>query len=270
MPRSLWSGTLSFGLVTVPVRLVPAVRDRGPTFHQLHAPDGARIEVRRFCAQEEREVPYEELAHGFDLEDGRQVVLTDEELGGVAPEQTRTIDVEAFVELAAIDPVYLDHPYVLLPAGENEGTLRAYQLLVDVIARTGRAALGRFVLRSRQSLVVVREREGLLALSTLRFHDEVRAPEEVLGDGATAGGDAPGGEEVDRAVRVVEALAAPFRPERLRDSRRERLEDVIARKQAGATVRAAPAEEEPEPAADLMAALQRTLADIRARERQEA
>ncbi len=267
MPRALWSGTLSFGLVTVPVRLVPAVRHLGPSLHQLHAADGARIEVRRFCAQEEREVAYEELAHGFDLDDGRQVVLTDEELDGVAPEQTRTIDVEAFVELAAIDPVYLDHPYVLLPAGENEGTLRAYPLLADVIARTGRAALGRFVLRSRQSLVVVREREGLLALSTLRFHDEVRAPEEVLGDGAA--GAAPGEEEVDRAVRVVEALATPFRPERLRDLRRERLEDVIARKRAGSTVRAAPAEEEPEPAADLMAALQRTLADIRARERQE-
>ncbi len=268
MPRSMWSGTLSFGLVTVPVRLVPAVRDLGPNLHQLHEPDGARIEVRRFCAQEDRQVPYEELAHGFDLEDGRQVVLTDEELDAVAPEKTRTIDVEAFVELAAIDPVHLDHPYVLLPAGDNEGTLRAYELLVGVLARTGRAALGRFVMRTRQSLALVRVREGVLALSTLRFHDEVRAPEEVLGD--EPAGRAPSEEEVDRAVRVVEALAAPFRPERLRDSRRERLEDVIARKREGATVRAAPAEEEPEPAGDLMAALQRTLADIRARERQEA
>jgi DNA end-binding protein Ku len=242
------------------------VRDLGPHLHQLHEPDGARIAVRRFCAEEEREVPYDELAHGFDLEDGRQVVLTDEELDAVAPEQTRTIDVEAFVELAAIDPVHLDHPYVLLPAGENEGTLRAYQLLVEVIGRTGRAALGRFVLRTRQSLALVRVREGVLALSTLRFHDEVRPPEDVLGD--APGGREPTEDELDGAVRVIEALAAPFAPERLRDGRRERLEEVIARKREGATVRAAPVEDEPEPAADLMAALQRTLADIRARERE--
>jgi len=266
MPRALWSGTLSFGLVTVPVRLVPAVRDLGPHLHQLHAPDGARIAVRRFCAQEEREVPYDELAHGVDLEDGRQVVLTDEELDAVAPEKTRTIDVEAFVELAAIDPVFLDHPYVLLPAGENEGTLRAYALLAEVIASTGRAALGRFVLRTRQSLALVRVRDGLLALSTVRWADEVRAPEEVLG--AAAGGREPSEEELERAVRIVEALGAPLVPERLRDRRRERLEEVIAAKAQGATVRAAPVEEEPEPAGDLMAALQRTLADIRARERE--
>src|SRR3954462_1407626 len=134
MPRSLWNGSLSFGLVNVPVELVSAARDLDYHFHELHAKDKARIEQRRFCSKEDVEVQWEEVAHAYDL-DGKQVVVTDEELASVQPRKTRTIDIEAFVELADVDPIYLDHPYFLVPAGDSQGTLRAYQLLASVMAK---------------------------------------------------------------------------------------------------------------------------------------
>ena len=133
MPRSLWSGSLSFGLVNVPVQLVSAARDLDFHFRQLHEKDKRRIEQRRFCSEEDVEVIWEEVAHGYDL-DGKQVIVTDEELASVEPRKTRTIDIEAFVELADVDPIYFDHPYFLVPAGDSEGTLRAYRLLVEVMA----------------------------------------------------------------------------------------------------------------------------------------
>ena len=147
MPRALWSGSLSFGLVNVPVQLVSAARDLDYHFHQLHEKDKVRIEQRRFCSEEDVEVTWEEVAHSYD-DDGKQVVITDAELGSVEPRKTRTIDIEAFVNLTDVDPIYFDHPYYLVPAGESEGTLRAYRLLVEVMDRSERVALGRFVMRS--------------------------------------------------------------------------------------------------------------------------
>src|ERR671928_563494 len=140
--RPLWSGSLSFGLVNVPVQMVSAARDLDYHFHQLHEKDKARIEQRRFCSEEDVEVTWEEVARSYDL-DGKQVILTDEELASVEPRKTRTIDIEAFVELAEVDPIYFDHPYFLVPAGESEGTLRAYRLLVEVMDKQERVALGR-------------------------------------------------------------------------------------------------------------------------------
>ena len=133
MPRSLWSGSLSFGLVNVPVQLVTAARDLDLHFHQLHEKDKVRIEQRRFCSKEDEEVLWEEVAHSYDL-DGKEVVITDEELASVEPRKTRTIEIEAFVELAEVDPIYFNHPYFLVPAGEAEGTTRAYRLLVEVMS----------------------------------------------------------------------------------------------------------------------------------------
>ncbi|MEY2514132.1 MAG: end-binding protein Ku, partial [bacterium] len=128
MARALWNGSLSFGLVNVPVALYSAVRDLDVHFHQLHEKDGARIETRRFCAEEDREVPYEVIGNGYEL-DGKQVVLTDDELGGLAPKRTRTIEIASFVDLADVDPILFDHPYWLVPTGESQGPRRAYRLL---------------------------------------------------------------------------------------------------------------------------------------------
>src|SRR3954471_12004770 len=149
MARALWSGSLSFGLVNVPVQLFSAVRDQDLHFRQLHEKDGAAIETRRFCAEEDEEVGFEDVGHGYERDDGGEVVLSDEELAAAAPRKTRTIEIEAFVDLADVDPIAFDHPYFLMPAGDSEGTQRAYRLLLEVMSQTERAALGRFVMRTK-------------------------------------------------------------------------------------------------------------------------
>jgi DNA end-binding protein Ku len=257
MPRTLWNGSLSFGLVNVPVSLTSAARDLDLHFRQLHGKDGAPIEQRRFCTKEDEEVDWEEVAHGYDLK-GKQVVLTDLELALVQPRKTRTIDIEAFVDLEDVDPIYFDHPWFLLPYGESEGTLRAYRLLVDVMESTDRAALGRFVMRTKEYLVVVRPREGLLSLTTMRFHDEVRPSK-----GIAPGGRKPTKKKVDQAVAVIEALAADWDPEQYDDCYRERLLRVVRDKKKGKTIEAPEEQPEPKPAPDLMEALEETLAAMR-------
>jgi len=139
MAGPLWSGSLGFGLVNVPVALHSGVVDRDLHFRQLHAKDHAPIEMHRFCAEEDAEVPYDEIASGYETGDGELVILTDAELATAAPRKTRTIDIEAFVDLADVDPIHFDHPYVLMPLSDSEGTLRAYRLLVEVMARSERA-----------------------------------------------------------------------------------------------------------------------------------
>src|SRR5215216_618287 len=253
MPRALWSGSLSFGLVNVPVQLVSAARDLDYRFHQLHDKDKVRIEQRRFCSKEDTEV-----VHGYDL-DGKQVIVTDEELASVQPRKTRTIDIEAFVDLADVDPIYFDHPYHLVPAGESEGTLRAYRLLVETMSRSGRVALGRFVMRTKEYLVAVRVRDGALSLTTMLFHDEVRPTSPV-----PTGGRTPGKKEVESAVALIEELSTDWKPERYEDCYRERLRRVIDDKRKRRKIEAPEPEKQPAPAPDLMAALERTLKNARA------
>jgi len=254
MARTLWSGSLSFGLVNVPVRLTSAARDLDLHFRQLHEKDGAPIEQRRHCSEEGKEVEWEEVGRGFELDDGEQIVLTDEELSSVQPRKTRTISVEAFVDLDDVDPIYFDHPWFLTPSGDSEGTLRAYGLLVDVMESTDRAALGRFVMRTKEYLVLVRPRDGLLALTTLRFHDEVRPTDEIA-----PGGRKPAKGKIEGAVAVIESLSTDREPERDTDCYRERREQVIEDKKKGKRIQAPDQAEEPAPAPDLMAALQETL-----------
>jgi DNA end-binding protein Ku len=258
VPRALWTGSLSFGLVNVPVQLVSAARDLDFHFHELHEKDKARIEQRRFCSDEDREVTFEEVAHAYDL-DGKQVVVTDEELGSVEPRKTRTIDIEAFVELEQVDPIYFDHPYLIVPAGDSEGTLRAYRLLVEVMGQTERAALGRFVMRTKEYLAAIRAHGGGLTLSTMLFHDEVRPTKPV-----PTGGKKPGKKELDQAVALIEALSSDWDPENYEDCYRERLGRVIDDKRKRRTIEAPEPEKEPEPAPDLMDALQRALDNVKA------
>jgi DNA end-binding protein Ku len=258
MPRSLWSGSLSFGLVNVPVQLVSAARDLDYHFHQLHEKDKVRIEQRRFCSEEDEEVMWEEVAHSYDL-DAKQVIVTDEELASVQPRKTRTIEIEAFVDLADVDPIYFDHPYFLVPAGESEGTLRAYRLLAEAMAGFERIALGRFVMRTKEYLAAVRVIDGALALTTMLFHDEVRPTSPI-----PAGGKKPAKQQLDSAVAVIEELSTDWKPDRYDDCYRERLRQVIERKRKRQKIEAPKPEKEPSPAPDLMAALERTLANARA------
>jgi DNA end-binding protein Ku len=260
MARSLWSGSLSFGLVNVPVRLHSGVVDTDLHFRQLHAKDHAPIEMHRFCAEEDEEVPYEEIASGYEDDDGELVILTDAELATAAPRKTRTIDIEAFVDLDDVDPIYFDHPYLLAPAGDSEGVLRAYRLLVEVMERTERAALGRFVLRTKEYLALIRARGGRLTLTTLRFHDEVRASKDVP---TPTKRDKPAKKEVDQAVALIEALACPWDPDRYEDAYQKRLKKIVREKGKGKTIELPEGEKEPAPVPDLMAALEQTLAEIK-------
>jgi DNA end-binding protein Ku len=257
VPRPLWSGSLSFGLVNVPVQLVSAARDLDYHFRQLHQKDKVPIEQRRFCSKEDEEVIWEEVGHAYDL-DGKQVVVTDDELASVQPRKTRTIDIEAFVDLADVDPVYFDHPYFLVPAGDSEGTLRAYRLLTEVMQKQARVALGRFVMRTKEYLVAVRAREGALALTTMLFEDEVRPTK-----GIPTGGKKPSSKQLEGAVAIIEELSTDWQPEHYEDCYRERLKRVIDAKRKRETIHAPKAEKEPEPVSDLMAALDETLERLR-------
>ncbi|HEY1357961.1 MAG TPA: Ku protein [Thermoleophilaceae bacterium] len=258
MARALWSGSLSFGLVNVPVQLVSAARDLDYHFNELHEKDGARIEQHRFCSEEDEEVLWEEVARSFDL-DGKQVIVSDDELGSVQPRKTRTIDIEAFVDLADVDPVYFDHPYFLVPAGDSEGTFRAYRLLVEVMSRTDRAALGRLVMRTKEYLAAVRVRDGALTLTTMRFHDEVRPTKPV-----PTGGKKPAKKALDNAIAVIEELSSDWEPDSYTDCYRERLRRVIDDKRKRRKIEVPEPEKQPSPAPDLMAALERTLANAKA------
>ena len=187
------------------------------------------------------------------------MILTDAELATAAPRKTRTIDIEAFVDLADVDPIYFDRPYVVAPSGDSEGTLRAYRLLVEVMGRTERAALGRFVLRTKERLVLIRARDERLTLTTMRFHDEVRRAKDVP---TPTTRNKPAKKEIDRAVALVEALACPWDPARYEDQYEKRLKRIIQRKRKGQTIEVPEREKEPPPVPDLMAALEKTLADL--------
>jgi DNA end-binding protein Ku len=259
MPRALWSGSLSFGLVNVPVQLLSAARDLDYHFHQLHERDKARIEQRRYCSEEDVEVVWEEIARSYELGSGKEVVISDDELASVEPRKTRTIDIEAFVDLAEVDPIYFDHPYYLVPAGESEGTLRAYQLLVDAMGSRQRVALGRFVMRTKEYLVAVRVLDGALALTTMLFHDEVRPTKPI-----PTAGKKPAKRALEGAVSIIEELSTDWDPASYTDCYRERLRKVIDRKRKGQTIEAPEVEKQPQPVPDLMEALERTLQNVRA------
>jgi DNA end-binding protein Ku len=260
MPRPLWTGSLSFGLVNVPVTLFSAVRDRDVHFQLLHAPDCSPIETRRVCAQDEQPVTWAEIARGYELEDGRWVLLSDDDLQAAAPRQSRTIDIERFVDVKEIDPVYFDHSYLLVPA--DEGAARAYALLSETMRDSGKAALGRFVMRAKERLVGIRVREGALTLTTMLFHDEVRSTEEIAGE---IDGAKPTRKQVDCAVAVIEELGVEFDPGQYHDEHRAHLQRIIKRKQQGKKITApAPVAEQPVTSApDLMGALEESLARIR-------
>ena len=262
MPRSLWTGSLSFGLVNVPVQLVSAVRDLDFHFRQLHDKDKTPVETQRWCSEEAKEVPYEAITRSYELDSGKTVIVTDEDLEAVEPRKTRTIDIEQFVDLADVDPIYFDHPYWLVPAGDDEGAARAYRLLLGAMEQADQAALGRFVMRAKEHLAIVRARDGALALTTMRFHDEVRATKDV----PTAGGKStkPAKEELDAAIELIEALGTDWDPERYEDRYRKRLEKVVNKKKKGQKIEVPDdAGKQPDAVPDLMAALEQSLADAK-------
>src|SRR5205085_1932005 len=193
---------------------------------------------------------------------GKEVVLSQEELDAVQPEKTRTIDIDEFVDVAQIDPVLYDHPYFLIPDGAGEGPARAYRLLVDVMEKSERAAIGHLVLRTKEHLVAIRVRDDLLQATTMAFADELRATEDLDLPGKA---DQPKPKELRNAVALIEELSRDFEPERYKDCHRQRLLDIIKRKGKGETIEAPPEPETPKAVDDLLAALERSLEEVRAR-----
>jgi DNA end-binding protein Ku len=257
--RALWSGSLSFGLVNVPVQIVSAVRDVDLHFRQLHEKDNAPVQTRRFCSEEDKEVPWEAITRSYELDSGKTVIVTDEDLEAVEPRKTRTIDIEQFVDLAQVDPIYFDHPYWLVPAGDDEGATRAYKLLLGVMERTDHAALGSFVMRAKQHLAIVRARDGALTLTTMRFHDEVRSTKDV--PSATGKTAKPSKAELDAAVKLVEAMAEEWDPAAHEDRYRKRLQKIVRDKRKGKTIELPDdAKSAPGPPPDLMEVLKEALA----------
>jgi DNA end-binding protein Ku len=258
-PRSMWTGSISFGLVNVPVSLVTATRDRDLHFHQIHDKTHERLSVSYVCTKEDAPVHYSEIAHGFDTGKG-YVMLTDDELAAAQPEKTRTIDISEFVDLADIDPILFDHPYYLVPTGEGEGPLRAYRLLADVMAEHGKVAIGQFVLRTKEYLVAMRAKDRLLALTTMLFQQEVRPADDL--DLPTR--KRPGKAKVDEAVALVEALGADFDHASYKDRYRTQLRKVVKAKEAGETIKAPRAPKAPDAPPDLMEILKASLDEVKA------
>lgn len=259
MPRAIWSGAISFGLVNVPVKLYSATSPKTVRFHQLHARDGVRIQQKRICPADGEEVPYDQLVKGFEIAPDRYVVVRQEELEALDPRRTKTIDIEAFVELAEIDPVFYDSAYHVAPA---TGGAKAYALLLSAMEAAGKVAIGRFVLRTRQQICALRPAGGVLMLSTMLYGDEVNAPERL--DELDGLAEVEANErEVAMAEQLIASLSTPFDPSAYRDEYRERVLELIERKAAGEEIAVQPAVEQQPEVPDLMAALEASVAAVR-------
>jgi DNA end-binding protein Ku len=251
MARPVWSGAISFGLVQIPVKLYPAVSSKTVAFHQLDSASGSRVKQLRVSAETGEEVPYGRIVKGYELSPGEHVVVSDEELAALDPKAARTIDLDEFVDLADIDPVFYDKAYYLAP----DRAAKPYALLVQAMEEAGKVGIARFVMRTKQYLAALRARDGMLLLSTMVYADEVNDPTGIVD--LTEVADVELSErELNMARELVASLSADFEPEKFRDTYREAVVGLIEQKAAGRElVVAGPAEREAV-VVDLMAALE--------------
>ncbi len=259
MARAIWTGAISFGLVNVPVKLYSATSPKTVRFHQLSAKTGARIKQKRVDPSTGDEVSYDDIVKGYELTPDRYVLIEPDELEALDPKATKTIDIEEFVDLAEIDPIYYDHSYYLAP---TTGGAKAYQLLLEAMREAGKVAIGRVVIRSRQQLCALRPTEDVMTMSTMLFGDEVLSPDRI--DELDGLGESEASKrELTMAQQLIDSLSAEFDPAKFKDDYRERVLDLIERKAAGEEIAVQPQAEEPAAAPDLMAALEASLAEMR-------
>src|SRR5919198_897287 len=259
MPRAIWSGPISFGLVNVPVKLYSAVNRKTVRFNQLNKDTGNRIQQKRVDPETGDEVSYEQIVKGYELTKDRYVVITPEELDALDPEKTRTIDIEDFVDLDEIDPVYYDHPYYLVP---DKGATKAYGLLLGAMKEAGKVAIARVVIRSKEQLVAIRPGEGdVLMMETMLFHDEV-VPSDDLDELPSAKELKASDRELKMAQQLIDSLSSEFDPSRYRDEYRDKVLDLIERKASGEEIAVQPEAPQPARVPDLMAALEASLAAV--------
>src|SRR5277367_6642217 len=251
MPRAIWTGTISFGLVTVPVKMYSAVDRKSVRFHQLSGKTGVRVAQKRVDPSSGEEVAYADIVKGYELAPDRYVVIEPGELEALEPKKTKTIEIEEFVDLSQIDPVYYDHPYYLAP---GPGGSKPYKLLLEAMRETGKVAIARVVIRSKEQLVAVRPMGEVLGMATMLFADEVLAPER-LDEVAEAAEVKTTKRELDVAKQLVQSLAGDSEADRFHDTYRQQVLALIERKAQGKAIAVPPPPEAaPTPAPDLMSA----------------
>ena len=256
MPRAIWSGSISFGLVSIPVKLFSAVSEQSVRFNQLDGRNNARVRQRRVNEATGEEVPHSEIVKGYELGSGRWITITDDDLAQLMPEQNRLIELEEFVDLDEIDPVYYSGSYWLGPAD----AAKPYALLATALHQSNKVGLGRFVLRSNQHLAVVRWVEGCLMLSMMVWADEVNPPEAIPGMDKAADVEL-NDKELAMATSLIESLTETFEPEKYHDTYRQAVLELIDRKADGEEAPVpAPADDRDDTVVDLMAALEASVA----------
>ena len=268
MPRAVWSGSISFGLVNIPIKLFNAVSRKNVSFNQIDSRTGSRIKMQRVSAVDGTEVPYEAIVKGYELSPDRYVLIEPEELDALDPEATHTIDIEEFISLEEIDPIFYDAAYYVAPV---KGTEKPYALLVKAMEQENKVAIARFVMRTKQYLAALRPQDGKLVISTMVYADEVIPAEEIS--------DLDGVEDIDvsdrelaMAKQLIESLTAEFEPEKFRDEYRDKVLELIEQKAAGIeTIVESPPVVEETKVVDLLAALEASVKDAReARKRHPA
>src|SRR6476619_1963138 len=265
MARAIWSGSISFGLLNVPVKLYSAVSKQTVRFRELREGDGSRVKHKRVAESDGKEVPYEKIVKGYEYAPDQYVVLSRDELSELEPQRSRAIEIQDFVDLDDIDPIYFEQPYYL---GPDKGAERAYALLVQAMKDARKVAIARFVLRNKEHLAAIRPMDDVLTLTTMRFHDEVSSPEDLDGEVfEEAKPKKPEKRELEMAKQLIESLTSDFEPNKYRDEYREELLDLLERKAEGKEVVSAPREEPKQTKApDLMDALEESLAAVRGEE----
>jgi DNA end-binding protein Ku len=255
MPRAIWSGSISFGLVNIPVKLYGAVSRKTVHFNQIDSRTQARIKQKRVSSEDGSEVPYENIVKGYELSSGAYVIISDDELAALDPKALRTIDIDEFVDLAEIDPIYYDSPYFLAP----DKAAKPYALLAAAMEEQGKVGIAHFVMRTKQYLAAIRPVDGKLMLSTMVYADEVNDPTSIPELADLDEVELPD-KELIMARQLVESLSTDFEPDKFQDSYRLAVEDLIEKKAAGEEVIAPVNGVEPAQVIDLMAALEASVA----------
>jgi len=261
MARPIWNGTISFGLVNVPVRLFTAVRDRDVHFHMLSKDGHCRLRRKLVCPETGEEYEFKDTTRGFEVAPDDYVIVTDRELDALKPEAGRTIEITDFVELSEIDPVYYERPYYIVP---EESGRHGYRLLLEALSRSQKVGIAKFVMREKEYLAALRPAGRVICLETMRYHDEL-VPAGEVADGLEKG--KINERELEAAERLIEALVNPFQPEKYRDEYREKVEELVERKSEGKEISREPAApREPTRLVNLMEALQKSIEAARGRE----
>jgi len=261
MAATIWSGSMSFGLVNIPIKVVPAVHEKGVSFHMLHKDDNVRLQTKRVCPQDGAEVPWSDVVKGYEVAKDEYVVVTKEELEALAPEKSKTMEITDFVDLKEIDPAYFAASYYLVP---TEAAKKPYTLLFKAMRDANKVGIAKVVMRQKEYLVAIRPKEDALVMEMMHYHDEIDPSKEVVGKTLVPEKELDK-RLVDMAEKLIESLSGDFQPEKYTDEYRQSVLDLIEKKAAGKTITMPAKAKAPPKTKDLMAALEASLAEAKRR-----